>query len=181
MRWQKWAVGILAVALAVGTFGVLGQAAGERAVPDFMRPGIVGQLSVEGARQGYIAGGDRQTTIDVLSFDYQVTSPRDAASGQATGKRQHKPLMIRKSIDKASPLLFQALVTNEMLRSVSMQVRLRDGKTYTITLTNANLVDLHETNGIIGPEEELSFTFQKITIEHESGITAMDDWESPVS
>ncbi len=29
----------------------------------------------------------------------------DAASGMATGKRQHKPLTITKELDKASPLL----------------------------------------------------------------------------
>jgi hypothetical protein len=33
----------------------------------------------------------------------EVVSPRDAASGLPTGKRQHKPLTITKEIDKSSP------------------------------------------------------------------------------
>ena len=34
---------------------------------------------------------------------YQVTSPRDAASGQATGKRMHKPFTIVKEWGAATP------------------------------------------------------------------------------
>jgi len=34
---------------------------------------------------------------------YGKAAPRDAASGMASGKRQHKPLTVTKSIDKASP------------------------------------------------------------------------------
>ncbi len=33
----------------------------------------------------------------------QVQSPRDIASGQASGKRQHKPVQVRKEIDAAGP------------------------------------------------------------------------------
>jgi hypothetical protein len=32
-----------------------------------------------------------------------VKSPRDAASGMATGKRQHSPVTVRKELDKSSP------------------------------------------------------------------------------
>lgn len=35
---------------------------------------------------------------------------RDAASGMASGKRQHKPLTITKRIDKASPMLAKAVM-----------------------------------------------------------------------
>jgi len=34
-----------------------------------------------------------------------ITTPRDAASGLPTGKRQHKPVSLTKPIDKASPKL----------------------------------------------------------------------------
>ncbi len=36
---------------------------------------------------------------------HEVKSPRDAASGQATGKRMHKPLVVTKELDKSTPLL----------------------------------------------------------------------------
>ncbi|NDP26807.1 MAG: hypothetical protein GZ087_05185 [Flavobacterium sp.] len=38
----------------------------------------------------------------------EVSSPRDAASGMATGKRMHKPYTITKELDKSSPMLAQS-------------------------------------------------------------------------
>ena len=38
----------------------------------------------------------------VLHSSSSVQSPRDAASGQASGKRQHKPVTVTKELDKAS-------------------------------------------------------------------------------
>ena len=39
----------------------------------------------------------------VLNSSSSVQSPRDAASGQASGKRQHQPVTIKKEVDAASP------------------------------------------------------------------------------
>jgi hypothetical protein len=39
------------------------------------------------------------------SADYRVTGPRDAVSGQATGKRMHKPFTIVKEWSAATPQL----------------------------------------------------------------------------
>jgi len=41
----------------------------------------------------------------VISFDQEIVSPRDAASGLPTGKRMHKPFVITKELDKSSPVL----------------------------------------------------------------------------
>jgi hypothetical protein len=41
----------------------------------------------------------------VQTAQYQVTSPRDPASGQASGKRMHKPITIVKEWGAASPEL----------------------------------------------------------------------------
>ena len=41
----------------------------------------------------------------VSSAAYEVTSPRDLATGQASGKRMHKPIVITKELDAASPQL----------------------------------------------------------------------------
>jgi hypothetical protein len=47
------------------------------------------------SRIGHLGGvhGRRRWSrgMEVHGFNYQVISPRDASSGQATGKRQHKP------------------------------------------------------------------------------------------
>jgi type VI protein secretion system component Hcp len=41
----------------------------------------------------------------IHAADYQVISPRDSASGQATGKRMHKPFTIVKEWGAATPAL----------------------------------------------------------------------------
>lgn len=46
--------------------------------------------------------------IDIESIS-GLSAPRDAASGMATGKHQHKPITLTKQVDKSSPL-FQASV-----------------------------------------------------------------------
>lgn len=38
-----------------------------------------------------------------INFEQEIVSPRDAASGLPTGKRQHKPFVITKELDKSSP------------------------------------------------------------------------------
>lgn len=39
----------------------------------------------------------------IVTSESNVKSPRDIATGQASGKRQHKPLTVTKEVDKASP------------------------------------------------------------------------------
>ena len=51
------------------------------------------------------------------SADYRVTGPRDAASGQATGKRMHKPFTIVKEWGAATPQLM-ALKTGYDIKKV---------------------------------------------------------------
>jgi hypothetical protein len=48
----------------------------------------------------------RQTANGVeIVFNQAIVSPRDAASGLPTGKRQHKPVVFTKEYDKSSPKL----------------------------------------------------------------------------
>jgi type VI secretion system Hcp family effector len=53
-----------------------------------------------------------------LKFSYGVVSPRDVFTGQASGKRQHKAIVITKEPGAATPQFFAALVSNEMLKSI---------------------------------------------------------------
>jgi type VI secretion system Hcp family effector len=88
--------------------------------------------------EGEVTARGKEGAIEVLSFHHEVKSPRDAASGLATGRRQHQPLLIRKRIDKASPLLMKALVDNTPLTvTVKFHRASADGRPehyYTITL-----------------------------------------------
>lgn len=56
----------------------------------------------------------------IISFDQEIISPRDAASGLPTGKRMHKPFVITKELDKSSPMLGRESPTKQATGKVSM-------------------------------------------------------------
>jgi len=160
-------------------------------------------LTLTGQKQGQIKGSvtqkGREGKIMVIAVNHEIVSPRDAASGLPTGKRMHKPFVITKELDKSTPLLFNALVNNENITSWELQfftaqVRAATGagtetNHYTVRLTNANIADIKSVmlnNKYpefmkLAEYEEISFTYQKIEWTWvNGGITASDDWESPV-
>jgi len=152
-------------------------------------------VSIRGMKQGPFKGeilqeGVKGSKIAGLKFHYAVVSPRDLATGMATGKRQHKPVTITKEWGAASPQLFQALVTNEVLPEVVIDFVGVDPKgamtlSHSIKLTNAFISDIsHSTEPIaiggIRHLEDVSFTFQKIELlDVRSNTMAMDDRTLP--
>ena len=132
---------------------------------------IAGTLQVTGQKTGAFS----TSPIAITAITHEIVSPRDPASGLPTGKRQHKPITITKEWDATTPLLLNALVTNETLTSVLIGL-LRDGQQVaTVKLTNAGISDYVEH----GNNEEWSFTYQKIEWTWlDGGITASDDWEA---
>ncbi len=124
-------------------------------------------------------------------FSCGVVSPRDATTGQATGKRRHEPIVMRKKVGLMSPLFIKALTSNEVLPTVVFEFvhTSTDGKEeifYKITLSNATVSShkmvLPETTGDsthIELTEEICFTFQKIEWNHVKGRkVTTDDWTS---
>jgi len=148
---------------------------------------------VTAQKQGVIAGDStargHEHWIAGTGFEYEVVSPRDAATGLPSGKRQHRPVTLTSPWSAASPALFQALVSNEALTSVVFEfpAARADGTEVIaerITLTNASISDFRHAldtlsgNGV----DRISLTFQKITIEELlAGKVGMDDWSSPVA
>jgi len=134
--------------------------------------------------------GGQQGKIEGIKFLYQVGSPRDLATGQATGRRQHSPITFTKEWDAASPQLVQAAVTNEVLRSVTFEFVKTNptGKEIiyeTITLTNATVASIKRyiatPTGSEQPDqralEDVTLTFQKIEIKNTvAGTASMDTW-----
>ncbi len=155
-------------------------------------------LSLTGTQQGKIEGSatqkGREGKIIVIAAEHAVTSPRDVASGQATGRRQHRPFVITKEIDRSSPLLYEAWVNDELLSTWELQfwAPATGGTTaagkevmrYTVRLSNAVICDIrfHMLNNK-NPElmrfaeyEEVSFVYQKIEWSWvPGGITASDE------
>ena len=127
---------------------------------------------------GQKQGPFSQTPIDVSAVSHEIVSPRDAASGLPTGKRQHKPITITMEWGASTPLFLNALVNNENLTSVLIGLLRNGNQVATIKLTNANVSRYVQHGGGVTVE----FTYQKITWTWiDGGITAEDDWEAPVS
>ncbi|MDH5711565.1 MAG: type VI secretion system tube protein Hcp [Gammaproteobacteria bacterium] len=163
------------------------------AIPSASWAALYAYMSITGDTQGEIKGSvtmaGREDSMEVINFGYNVSTPYDPASGAPTGQRQHRPIRILKEIDKASPLLFQALVTNENLSEVIIRFYQpsqtgQQVQFYTVWLYNARLVSIvpsSEAGTQSGPLEALSFVFQHIEIIYEDGgITGADDWASPI-
>lgn len=181
MNWRRWVGGGMAAVLAVGLLGLVGRAEDGQAdnPPPIMARAT---LTVQGAKQGFIAGGRGQKPIVPLGFEHEVKAPRDVATGQASGRRQHQPLTIIKQIDKTTPLLFRALVSNENLPMVVLHVQMAMDESYEIKLTNAVISDVkqHMDRDAVA-YEEISFVYQKIEWTYSTAdgkTTAMDDWHS---
>jgi type VI secretion system secreted protein Hcp len=155
-------------------------------------------LKLKGQKQGEIKGSvtqkGREGKIMVIASNHSIISPRDAASGLPTGKRMHKPFIITKELDRSSPLLYNALVNNENITEWELQFW-QPGPTgteiqhYTVKLTNANIASIefnmpNNKDPLLmkyAEYEEVAFTYQKIEwVWVNGGITAMDDWASPV-
>ncbi|MBI1756117.1 MAG: type VI secretion system tube protein Hcp [Fimbriimonas ginsengisoli] len=174
---------IHAIAAAAAIFGVLQGAFALGVGP----VGGNAYVTIVGATSGKFKGegGSRNPdAAEILSVSYELRSPRDLATGQASGKRQHQPLKIVKEWGAMSPQIMQALVTNEVLKAVVIEqwrpATAGGSSTLhgTIILTDATVSDVR----LFGKEdgtiyEEVSFTFQKISWNHALGKTsATDNW-----
>jgi type VI secretion system secreted protein Hcp len=151
-------------------------------------------VTIQGTTQGTFKGqgvGPNKGKISGVAFSYGVETPVDEGTGAPSGKRQHKPIIITKEWDAASPQLYQAIVTNETLKSVlcefvNVNAAGVEQVAFTIELTNAAIVDFDgsvqfgEKGGPVIDTRELesiSLVFQKITITSVTGdTTTTDDW-----
>jgi type VI secretion system secreted protein Hcp len=154
-------------------------------------------MRLKGTTQGEIKGSvtqaGREDSIMVIGFSHEVISPRDAASGLPTGKRQHKPIVITKEIDKSTPLLMNVLVNNENiteweLRFWQPSATGKEFQFYTVQLINASIASIrsemlnnkYPENMQHKEREHVSFCYQKIIWTWmDGGIEAEDDWEAP--
>lgn len=93
-----------------------------------------------------------------------IQSPRDVATGQASGKRMHKPLIITKELDKSSPLLMKAMQTGMLIREMDVDLGhpTMHSTSGRFKLTNVMVSSVQKSGGGDRPTETVSFTYQKI-------------------
>ena len=155
-------------------------------------------LKLKGQKQGEIKGSvtqkGREGKIAIIAVSHEIISPRDPASGLPTGKRMHKPFVITKELDKASPILYNVLVNNENVTEWSLEfwqpsATGAEKQHYTVELTNANIASIsfrmannkHPDLMKFAEYEEVSFTYEKITWTWiKGGIMSSDSWLTPI-
>jgi type VI secretion system secreted protein Hcp len=133
----------------------------------------------------------RENSIECVYIDNEVVTAREAGSARATGRRQHKPILFRKRIDKSSPLLLKALCNNEVIEGVFKFFRPNpagDGTTqqfYTIEIAEGRISgykvyspdSIEPASSTLPAMEEVSFVYHTITWTYEDGgISHTDNW-----
>jgi len=134
----------------------------------------------------------RENSIECLSFESSVITARESGSGLATGRRQYQPIVIRKRIDKSSPLVMKALCENQVIEAVFKFFRPNptgDGTTeqfYTVAFKQGRIssqkqivpdtmVPATSTDPAL---EEITFVFHTISWTYTNGgVTHEDTWD----
>jgi len=141
-------------------------------------------LNLELKTQGKIKGSSTKNKgssgtslgLECHSFEYGIESPRDAASGLPSGKRTHKPIVITREVDSASPLLWHALCTNEgfQLATLSFVRPSSNGKEVVyqkITLTNGTISKIEFAQPGNGKRlQAITFQYEELAVNGAVGV-----------
>jgi type VI secretion system secreted protein Hcp len=133
----------------------------------------------------------RENSIECVYYKQAVITAREAGSGMATGRRQYEPLMIRKRIDKSSPLLMKTLAENTAIEGTFKFFRPNptgDGTTeqfYTVQIKQGRIASIAQfvqdvmvpATATDPPMEEVTFVFHTINWTYTNGgVTHEDTW-----
>jgi len=130
-------------------------------------------LKVELARQGPIKGesGDEKHKEEILltGWNWGMESKSAMSSAGPSGKATVHELRCFKNIDRASPVIMQALRTNETVKKATLTCR-KAGKEQQeylkITIQNGRLTSYSVDTEGAAPTETLAFSFKKIEVEY---------------
>lgn len=151
---------------------------------------LPGYMSITAENQGSIEGEcdleGREGSIVVLGVNHKVQLPTDNR-GLPNGRRIHLPLSILKTLDRTSPMLYQALSDGELLGNVTIDWYRMDGAGmeelyYRQTLTNAQVTAIdfivdNDDSSKMGHMEKVSFIYDSIVWSHEvDGIEYEDSF-----
>lgn len=149
--------------------------------------------------EGGVVTKGKEKTVQGFALSHELNSPRDAATGAATGKRQHKALTMVLDMDKCLPGLMSAWSRNDNIPSVTIKCyEVAPGGTgteanyMTIKLTNASVSNVQMGVGPGKPNSQfttadmptgtlsadlmkISLVYQKIEVTYGSGVF-MDDF-----
>ncbi|WP_299011529.1 Hcp family type VI secretion system effector [uncultured Shewanella sp.] len=164
-------------------------------------------ISIEGQTQGNITAGaftsdsvgdifveGHEDEMLVQEFKHVVTVPTDPQSGQPSGQRVHKPFIFTVALNKAVPLMYNALSTGEKLNKVVLNwyrtsIEGKQEHFFSTTLEGATIVDINchmphcqdPTQADFTQLVQVSLAYRKIDWDHTSaGTSGSDDWRKPL-
>lgn len=155
-------------------------------------------MTITGKRQGFISAGcsgnssignkcqfDHEDEILVLAFSHDMTTGNEGNMAGDRGK--HLPIMITKAIDKASPLLANALHEREEVECTINFYRTASAggqeRYYSIHLTGARIAHISQQvphairMNDAEPQEQVAIRYREIAWAHVTAATsAYSSW-----
>lgn len=133
----------------------------------------------------------RANLIECLRYQDAVRTARERGTAMATGRRTYEPIVIRKRIDKSTPLLAKALTNNEVIEAKFMffrpspagdgtteqffTVEIGEGRISAIRRMSPDTIDPASAED--PPCEEISFVFHTCSLTYEpTGAMHTDNW-----
>lgn len=149
-------------------------------------------MTVEGSKQGLFKteSTTKLNKTELTGYSFELTTPRDVATGMASGKRTHHPVIVRKKTGESSPQFLQAVATNEVIKKITIEYFKQDPNgsqslSYSIVLENASVSSLRQFMGPLNDKfqepassilyDEISFVYEKITVTEMKGKTTATD------
>jgi type VI secretion system secreted protein Hcp len=174
---QKKATLVLAFLAATSALAWMGSPLSAKASPNSQ---ALAPAQPRTRHTALLKGPGGEVSFPVLDLSHSIVSPRDAASGLPTGKRQHKPFVITKNVDKSSPILFKACLEGEPF-TLEVTSFVRTGGRFvpflTVRLDNAFVGEIHPQSANDRPTEEVAFYYNKIAFSYaQTGTTVEDVW-----
>ena len=135
-------------------------------------------------------GADKKDSIECFEWRHAGRAPRDAATGQGGGRIAYEFVKFKKYVDKATPMLFKAMVKNEKVNGKFnfFQPSPDDGTDrvyYTVECTGGLIASIEQSvdnstaapGNVQLPREEVEMSFDKVvwTI-IEGNIKHEDSW-----
>ena len=146
--------------------------------------------AVQGDILGEVTQKGREGSHTILAFSHEVISPRDLATGMATGKRQHQPFRVVKYLNKGTPLLTKAFAAGETFAAITIDIWTPTAtgaelKLISYTLKKASIVSVRpwmpnkqdSAAAAYTTAEEIAFVYQTLTVTYPNeGIETTIQW-----
>jgi type VI secretion system secreted protein Hcp len=137
-------------------------------------------MTFKGQKQGKLIGNSKKASnsekLAIIEFKFGLETPFEGGSGQPKGARKHKPIVIVREVDEASPLLWQALCTNESFEFAELSFARpggggKSGPVQIVRLTNGIIRSItHSPNSGGKRREQITLEYDNLLVNGMSDV-----------